>query len=96
MLSAIATIQIIFITNIKEVRVIILTGWVMVGLMATMILINFIFVFSYMIYEKLTKKKMRSERVNSCNETEQNLKTVSRSVSIIQINNAMAKRNYKS
>jgi uncharacterized membrane protein len=96
MLSVIATIQVIFITNIKEVSVIIWTGWVMVGLMATMILINFIFVFSYMIFEKFRKKKTGSTHLNSRNEAERTLKNNSQCSSMIQINNAMAKRNYKS
>jgi hypothetical protein len=96
MLSVIATIQVIFISNIKEVSVIIWTGWVMVGFMATMILINFIFVFGYMILENLGKKKKGISYFNSRHETEQSLKNASKSPSMIQINNSIAKKKYKS
>lgn len=41
MLGAIAMIQTIFITDVKIVTVVVWTGWVMVGLMGGMVILNF-------------------------------------------------------
>jgi cysteine-rich repeat protein len=61
-LTAIAVIQIIFITDINSISVVINTGWMMISLMVWMVLINFSVIFAYTIYIKV--KKICNKKVN--------------------------------
>jgi cysteine-rich repeat protein len=61
-LTAIAVIQIIFITDINSISVVINTGWMMISLMVWMVLINFSVIFTYTIYVKV--KKVSNQKVN--------------------------------
>jgi len=52
-LCAVAMIQTIFVTDIRQVNVVIYTGWLMITLVVAMIFINFIVVITYSIVIKM-------------------------------------------
>jgi hypothetical protein len=62
-LFAVASIQTIFITDLREVQVIVMTGWVMIGLTTCMILINFAVIVPFTIVHKCRQWKAKSNRL---------------------------------
>jgi len=56
-LAMISSIQIVFITDSKDIQVIVMTGWVMVGLTTIMVISNITVVISYVIYHKIKSRK---------------------------------------
>jgi hypothetical protein len=82
----IAIIQIIFISDIKDLKIVIWTGWVMIGVMAITVLTNILFVFSYTIYQKIVmKRKKQVELHHSVILAEGLDSTISRAVSAIRL-----------
>jgi hypothetical protein len=59
-LFAVASIQTVFITDLREVQVIVMTGWAMIGLTTCMILINFAVIVPFTIVHKCREWKAKN------------------------------------
>ena len=60
-LFVVAMMQTIFITDIRQVSVVIYTGWAMVALTVVMIFVNFAVIFTHIIKNKLRKIAKKKE-----------------------------------
>jgi hypothetical protein len=73
-LAAIASIQTIFITDIRDVKVVINTGWAMIAMMIHMIFINFIVISTHIVRQKWIKKTKKTQTISQSSITEYPIK----------------------
>jgi hypothetical protein len=68
------------------VKIVIWTGWVMIGVMAIMLLTNILFLLSYTIYQKIVMKRKKTVEIHHSIILVEGLdSTISRAASTIRL-----------